>query len=122
MDDIKKRKQVSYYIIIQILNIIFSISSVITKLASLAWERKGFFTCETLTYVFIYVGLLFIYAYFWQKVIKKVSLSSAYLNKGLLLFWNLLWAFVLFSEKITINNILGVLIICMGTILVNYDE
>jgi drug/metabolite transporter (DMT)-like permease len=116
------KKGVKYYIFIQILNIIFSMSSVLTKMASLSWDKKGFFHFDTIAYVIMYVGLLAIYAFFWQKVIKRISLSSAYLNKGLLLFWNLLWAVIIFSEKITAFNIIGAIIIFVGTMLVNYDE
>jgi drug/metabolite transporter (DMT)-like permease len=68
-----------------------------------------------------YIMLLIIYAFFWQKLLKCIPLSTAYLSKGLLLFWLLLWAFLIFNEKITLLNIIGVGIIFSGTLLVNTD-
>lgn len=118
----KTKKGIHYYIILQGVNIVFSITSVITKVASLSWEENGLFHWNTLSFIFLFVTLLAVYAYFWQKIIKKVSLTTAYLNKGMLLFWNLLWAVTIFNERITISNIIGTLIIVFGTMMVNHNE
>ena len=37
------------------------------------------------------------------------------------ILWSLVWAVIFFHEKITVNNVLGVLIVLAGTILVNTD-
>lgn len=114
--------KVKYYVEMQILNIIFSLSSVVLKLASVSWEKDGLFNKVMILYIMVFILLIGIYAFFWQKVIKKISLSTAYLSKGLNLFWTLLWAKVIFKELITIPNLIGTAVIFLGTLLVSSDE
>ena len=59
------------------------------------------------------------YAFLWQKLLKKVDLSIAYVNKGMLLFWSMIWSVVIFREDITILNIIGTIIIFVGIMVVN---
>ncbi|WP_270629825.1 EamA family transporter, partial [[Clostridium] innocuum] len=59
------------------------------------------------------------YAFLWQKLLKKVDLSIAYVNKGMLLFWSMIWSVVIFREEITILNIIGTIIIFVGIMVVN---
>lgn len=115
-------EKIKYYLGMQILNIIYSLSSVILKLASVAWKSQGLLNGKMLLYMMIFVLLMGIYAFFWQKVIKRISLSTAYLSKGLNLFWTLLWAKLIFGELITIPNLLGTGIIFYGTLMVTADE
>lgn len=115
-------EKIKYYLGMQILNIIYSLSSVILKLASAAWKNQGLFSGKMLFYMLLFVLLMGIYAFFWQKVIKRISLSTAYLSKGLNLFWTLLWAKLIFGELITIPNLLGTGIIFCGTLMVTADE
>lgn len=115
-------KKAKYYIGMQTLNLIFSLSSVVLNLASIAWKEHGLLNEAMIVYMGLFVFLMGIYAFFWQKVIKNVSLSTAYLSKGLNLFWTLLWARLIFGELITIYNVIGTGIIFFGTILVNSDE
>ena len=58
-------------------------------------------------------------ARWWQKLLKKVDLSIAYVNKGMLLFWSMIWSVVIFREEITILNIIGTIIIFVGIMVVN---
>ena len=62
-----------------------------------------------------------VYAIIWQQIIQKTDLSVAYTNKAMTIFWSMLWSFLIFKEKITWNNILGVVIIFTGILLVNRD-
>lgn len=57
--------------------------------------------------------------FLWQKLLKKVDLSIAYVNKGMLLFWSMIWSVVIFREEITILNIIGTIIIFVGIMVVN---
>ena len=36
--------------------------------------------------------------------------------------WSMVWAVVFFHNEITINNIIGVLLVVAGTIVINLDE
>lgn len=111
-----------YLIYVQLLNILFAGSGALVKVASLAMARAGFFAWQTLVAMAGYVLLLGIYAFFWQIVIKKLPLSTAYLSKSLSLFWTLLFSIFLFSETVTFGNALGIAIIAAGTWLVQKDE
>lgn len=111
-----------FHIVMQGLNILFSLAGILVKFASTAWQEVGLLNERTIMYILGYLMLMIIYAFFWQKIMKKIPLSTAYLNKGLIVFWSLLWAAVVFDESITVMNILGTAIIFSGTILVNDNE
>ena len=68
------------------------------------------------------MAILGVYAILWQQMIKRFDLSVAYANRSMAILWSLVWAVVFFHERITINNVLGVLIVLAGTVLVNTDE
>ena len=63
--------------------------------------------------------ILAIYALLWQQMIKKFELSIAYTNRAMALLWSLIWAAVIFHDKITLKNIIGVALVITGTIIVN---
>ena len=58
---------------------------------------------------------------FRSQIIKKFDLSIAYANRAIALLWSMVWAAVFFHEGITVQNIIGVLIVLAGTIIVNSD-
>ena len=74
---------------------------------------------------FFWVGMevvcLGIYAIFWQQIIKRFDLSIAYANRATAIFWSTLWAMLLFGDKITLANTLGIIVIFTGIMLVNQD-
>ena len=61
------------------------------------------------------------YAILWQQMIKRFDLSIAYANRSMAILWSLIWAVVFFHEKITLYNVIGVVIVLAGTMLVNAD-
>ena len=65
--------------------------------------------------------ILGVYAVLWQQLIKRFELSVAYANRSMSILWSMIWAVVFFHDKITINNILGVLIVIAGTIIINME-
>ena len=98
--------------------IIFAVSSICGKLAS----RYDFLSGTYLLWFFLELLFLGIYAVLWQQIIKKVDISIAYANKATVIFWSMLFAFVIFSEKITLMNIIGVILIFMGIVMVNRND
>lgn len=116
---IKKNKKVLViFCALQIMNIVYSLSSVLIKCASLSWELNGFFSLKTISILFMAVAILGIYAALWQMILSKVDLSVAYMCKGMIVFWGVFWAALFFHEIISIFNILGTILICTGTFLV----
>ena len=97
---------------------------VIYTLSSVA--AKGAAGYEVLSWPFIFfyglqIAILGIYAILWQQMIKRFDLSVAYANRAMAILWSLVWAVVFFHEKITLNNVIGIVIVLAGTMLVNAD-
>ena len=111
-------KKINWIQIIKIQAIIFlySIISILSKIASSFLEKEIWMVMVILLIMLI---VLASYAFLWQKLLKKVDLSIAYVNKGMLLFWSMIWSVVIFREEITILNIMGTIIIFVGIMVVN---
>lgn len=116
------KKNIGIFLIMQIMNVVFSLNSVLMKLASVSWQERGLFACKTIIILFATLAVLGIYAVAWQAILGRVDLSLAYLNKGTVVFWGLLWSAIIFREQITALNIVGSVIIFMGLLLVNSHE
>lgn len=104
---------------IQLLVLLYFVSSMLMKVAANAWKKHGIISPHFILIFGLSFLLLAVYAYFWQKVLKKVDLSVAYLSKGVGLLWTLLWSVALFHEKITKGNIAGLCLIIVGILLMN---
>ncbi|MCI7789464.1 MAG: EamA family transporter [Lachnospiraceae bacterium] len=104
-------------ILLQAIIIIYTVSSVMAKFAS---ANK-----ETPIKFFLFLGLEFailaVYAVLWQQMIKRFDLSVAYANRSMAILWSMIWAVIFFHDKITLRNVLGVLLVLLGTIVVNMD-
>lgn len=93
-------------------NFINSTVSIATKYAS----QYEMFSFHYLSGVIIAVALLGIYAIFWQQILKRTDLSTAYMFKGTGLLFVLLFSAFLFEESITIWNIAGAVLIIGGIV------
>ena len=67
------------------------------------------------------VGVLGIYALLWQQILKRFELSTAYANRALALVWSLLWAVLIFNERVTARKLLGIALVAVGAFLVNRE-
>ena len=110
------------YIQLHIAILIYTLSSVFSKLASNSLGVNGLFGFETIAMLGGLVFTLGLYAIVWQQVIKNIDLSVAYANKGTSIIWTLIWSVMLFNEKLQFKNILGALIIIIGIMVINYDK
>ena len=94
-------------------NIIYASTFIFTKMAS-QQEPMSF---PYLLWIAGAVGVMGVYAMLWQQVISRMSLSTAYMFKGTSLIFVLLISALLFGEAITLNNVIGAVIIIIGIIL-----
>ena len=94
-------------------NLIYACTSICTKMAS----RQEMLSWPYLFWIAGAVGVMGIYALLWQQVIAKMPLSTAYMFKGTSLIFVLLFSVLLFGEAITLNNVIGAVIIIIGIIL-----
>lgn len=105
-------------IILQLIIVLYTITGIVAKIAS----KYKFLSYKFILFYAFEIIILGVFAMFWQQIIKKFNISVAYSNKGMAILWSLLWSAVIFNEKISINNILGALIIIIGIVVVNINE
>lgn len=92
---------------------LYSISGVLSKLAS----RHPFMS---LPFVLCYGGslaILALYAIGWQQVIKRMPLIAAYANRAVTLIWGIVWGVLFFGEGVTPLKLLGAAIVLSGVVL-----
>lgn len=105
-------------IFLQLIIVIYTLSGIAAKFAS-------HYSLLSKDFIFVYcieIGILGVYAILWQQAIKKFDLSVAYANRGVAIFWSLIWSTLIFKEPITKQNIIGVCVIFIGTYIVNTSQ
>ena len=112
MQNIKTSKALTYFLL-YIIDFINSLGGVFSKLGS----SKPFFTFEWIVLYGLLMLTLAIYAVFWQQILKKMPLNTAYTIKSVGVIWTLLWGALIFHEKITIMNLFSISFIVAGVIL-----
>ncbi len=113
----KKGVTLKNIILLQAIIMIYTISSVMAKLASSSKDEPMKF----LLFFGLEFVILAVYAVFWQQMIKRFELSVAYANRSMAILWSMIWAVVFFHDRITLRNMLGVLLVLLGTVIVNLD-
>ena len=116
--DTNKKNIIRNILILQAIIAVYTLSTVAAKFAS----GKEFLSIEFILLYGVEILILGIYAILWQQIIKKFQISIAYANRAMSLLWAILWAIVFFHEEVTIKNVIGVIIVIIGTIIVNKDE
>ena len=111
----KEKLRLKDILILQAVIVIYTLSSVMAKLAS----GQEPFSARFLFFYLMELVILGIYALLWQQMIKKFELSVAYTNRAMALLWSMLWAVVLFHDRVTVKNIVGVGLVIAGTLIVN---
>ena len=104
-----------YLFILHIILAMFSVGGIFSKLAA----SEQMLSHKWILYYGAVLFILFVYAIAWQQIIKRVDLSVAYVNRSIAILWSMIWAVVIFGEAITLQNIIGVILVVAGTIIVN---
>ena len=107
------KEKTKWILITQIMLLIYSMSSICSKLASL--EKVMSFR-----FLFYYGAVLFIlaaYAIGWQQIIKHLPLTTAYANKAITVVWGIIWGALLFQERLTVGKIIGAILVILGVFL-----
>ena len=113
-----KKSFIKNIIILQVIILIYTLSTVTAKFAS----QEEFLSFKFIMLYGLEICILGVYAILWQQIIKKFEILVAYANRAMSLLWSIVWAIVFFGEQITLKNIIGVIIVIIGTIIVNSDE
>jgi len=110
--------KIKIYVLLNIMLLMLSIGGIFSKLAS----KQTFLS---ISFFLLYLGtliILFIYAIVWQQILKKISLTVAYANKGICLIWGMIFGNIMFGETITLNMIIGAIVVFLGILMVVSDE
>ena len=112
-----KKNLIKNIIILQAIIVVYTLATVAAKFAS----GEEFLSFKFILFYGIELVILGVYAILWQQIIKKFEITIAYANRAMALLWSLVWAIVFFHEAITVQNVIGVIIVVIGTIIVNLD-
>ena len=113
----KQKLSFKYIIALQAAVILYTCTDIAAKLAS----NYPFLSMGFILSYGVEIMLLGLYAIFWQQIIKKVDISIAYSNRAAAIFWSTLWAAAIFKEHISVQNVIGIVIIFAGIWMVNRD-
>ena len=116
--EIKKKIKLRDIFILQLVIAIYTLSTVFFFFSS----GQEFLSFKFILFYGIEMLILGLYAIIWQQLIKKFDISVAYANKAMGLLWSIIWAILIFNDTITIKNIIGVIIVIIGTIIVNSEN
>lgn len=115
------KPDIKQMIFLHISIMVFSLTGIFSKMTANNINENGIFN----TWTFVFVGLMFlncgIYALFWQKNLKHFEVNVAYAHRSVYNIWSLLWAFLIFSEKITTGNIIGTILIIAGVLVIQSE-
>ena len=113
----EKKITLPMLLLLQLAVCIYSASGIPAKLAS----AYPFLSAPFVLYYGLEILLLGVYAIFWQQIIRRVDISVAYANRASSIFWSTLWAVLLFGDKLSVQNLIGIGLIFAGIWTVNRD-
>ena len=102
-----------YYALIVGSKLIYSLTSIFSKLAS----RESFLSQKYCIYYLAIILILGVYAILWQQVLKHVDLSIAMLFKPIALVLCIVWACLIFNEEISLRAFLGFAFVLLGVLI-----
>lgn len=111
------KTRIKNIILLQGVVVIYTLSGIMSKNAS----ANGDNLVKFLTSFGLEFLLLAVYAVLWQQMIKRFELSVAYANRSMAVLWSMLWAVLFFHDEITVKNMIGVLLVTVGTVIINTD-
>lgn len=114
----QKRKKLKTIAKLQAVVLVYTMAGIFAKLAS----GEAFLRPKFLLFTGAELIILFLYALLWQQVIKRTELTIAYANREMYLLWSLLWAVLFFENEITLQNIIGCLLVIAGTLVITGEE
>ena len=115
-------EKIKDYLLLHLNILLFSFTSVLTKLASIQFNRHGIYDIRLYLCICLMFLNWFIYAIAWQKVIKRFELNVAYANRSVYLIWSQVWAGLIFHENLSVMNIVGMLVVLTGVLVVQKYE
>ncbi len=110
------------YFFLHLCVLVFTLTEIFGKLAAISYKAQGIHSIKLYIYLALMLSVCMFYAFCWQKIIKHFDLHTAYANRAMYLVWSQIWAALIFSETITLKNIVGMLVVMTGVILVSTGD
>jgi len=113
-----EKSKIANFILLHVILVMYSFGSIFSKLAS-SYE---FLSLRFIIYYGVIILILFLYAMFWQQILKKLPLTTAFANKSITVIWGMVWGALIFKETIKFTMIIGTIFIFYGIYLVVSDN
>lgn len=112
-------EKIKDYVFLHLSVMMFSFTSVFSKFASRELNAGGLKNPRLYLFMFLMFFVCFLYAFCWQKIIKKFDLNIGFANRSVYLLWSQLWAVTIFGEHLSVRNVIGLVIVLLGVIVVS---
>lgn len=106
------------YIFLYLTLALYSTVGIFSKLAG----RQEFLSLPFILLYGIVLGILLLYAFLWQRILKMFPLMTAFSNKAVVIPLGMIWGALFFEETITLQMILGALVIIAGVIIIGSES
>ncbi|MGN0454862.1 MAG: EamA family transporter [Ruminococcus sp.] len=112
------KSKIFNFILLHAVLLMYSFCSVFSKLAA----GTDFMSAQFIMFYGIMLVILGAYALLWQQILKRMPLTTAFANKGIVIIWGMILGALFFGEAITWNMIVGSIIVFIGILLVVTDD
>lgn len=102
-----------WFFILHLTLILNSTTGVVSKFAG----RAKFMSIRFILLYFLLMMICVSFAILWQQVLKRMSLTFAFMNKPITVIYSLLWGKFLFKEQVTPKMIIGAIVIMIGIVI-----
>ena len=79
--------------------------------------RAKFMSIRFILLYFLLMMICVSFAILWQQVLKRMSLTFAFMNRPITVIYSLLWGKFLFKEQVTPKMIIGAIVIMIGIVI-----
>lgn len=108
-----QKNKAKTFILLHLMLMVYSLSGVCSKMAS----KQKFLSFKFCLFYGCIILLLGFYAIAWQQIIKRLALTTAFANKAVTIVWGIIWGIIFFQEKVSVNQIIGAVIVIVGVVL-----
>jgi len=100
--------------------LLYAVVSIFGKSAGNQLAQRAF--VSALIFLALEAVTLAVYAVLWQQTLKRMDLSYAYSNKGVVTLWSCLFGLIFFGETLTWGKAIGIVVVLVGVWLVVSDH
>ena len=101
--------------------LLFSCTGICSKMAARYLADAGWLNPGTLFFLALLVLICGVYAILWQQNLKRFDVNVAYAHRSVCNIWSLLWAVLIFQERLTPGNVIGTLLIMAGVLVLQHE-